>query len=88
VEGSSGEQLELFIKQAPRQQLLELPPVIFPPHQGNKKCKHCRAPHASALHRFHLKGAFDRSHPGPARAEVRRKQQKRDRERWQEEIPF
>lgn len=88
VEGTSGEQLELFVKTADKQTLAEIPPVLYPAHKGTKKCKTCRHPHSSALHRFHLAGSFDRTHPGPARAAVRRKQRERDRDRFRDEVPF
>jgi hypothetical protein len=89
VESRDGEQLELFIKAAPRAQLDEIPPVMYPAHKGTARCRHCRSPHASALHRFHLRGAFDNTHPGPGRAEIRKKERERERERWQdEEVPF
>lgn len=88
AEADQGEQLELFIKTAPRADLAALPPVVYPAHRGNRRCKICRRPHAAALHRFHLHGAFDQTHIGPARADARKKKRDRDKERWREEIPF
>lgn len=88
VEADQGEQLELFVKTSPRATLDDLPPVIYPAHKGSRKCKKCRRPHSAAVHRFHLKGSFIETHPGPARAAHRRADRAADRERWRDEIPF
>lgn len=88
VEAQDGEQLELFVKSADKQTLAELPPVMYPAHQGNKSCTHCRAPHPAALHRFHLRGSFDRSHIGQEEAAHRKRERERDQKRFKEDIPF
>ncbi len=89
VEGIAGEQLELFVKSAPRAQLDQIPPVLYPAHKGTARCRHCRSPHNSALHRFHLKGSYIETHPGPERAAVRKRERDRDRnDRWSDEVPF
>lgn len=88
VEGISGEQLALFVKTAPQQQLLELPPVMFPPHTGTRRCKTCRRPHSSHLHRFHLRGSFDKTHPGPVEAKHRKAARKDEDDRLRDEVPF
>jgi hypothetical protein len=88
VEGTAGEQLELFVMSAPRAQLDEIPPVIYPAHKGTARCKHCRSPHSSALHRFHLRGSYSSTHPGAEEARHRKKERDRDRERWSDKIPF
>lgn len=77
VENESGEQLELFVKRAPKAQLREIPPVVYPAHQGKRSCRHCRRPHSSTLHRFHLRGSFAKTHSG-----------RRDRRRITDEVPF
>lgn len=72
VELERGEQLELFVRQAPADQLEDFLPVMYPPHKGNRRCRHCRKTHSSELHRFHARGAFERTHPTPEQKRERK----------------
>lgn len=91
VESRSGEQLELFItRQATRQQLDELAPVMYPAHQGKRSCRYCKKPHPASLHRFHLRGAYTQTHPSPAakRSNKEEREEQRARLKAGSEAPF
>lgn len=87
VEADQGEQLERFIQSATARQLEQFPAIVFPPHKGNRRCRHCRKPHVSELHRFHTSGSFDRTHPTREGKRARAADRRELRGRL-EEIPF
>lgn len=88
VEILDGDQLELFVMGAPRTQLKQLPPIVYPPHSGTAKCKHCPVPHPPGQHRSHLKGSFDRTHPGAEIAALRKQRRDEQKARLVDVVPF
>jgi hypothetical protein len=82
------EQLELWVRDATRRELDSLPPVVYPAHRGRRSCRHCKRPHSAMLHRFHMGGAFEQTHIGPAKAAARKRERAEQTERMKDEVPF
>lgn len=51
-----------FARSAPLAELRKLPAIAYPPHRGSAKCLSCGHTHGRGSHRFHGRGAFDRTH--------------------------
>jgi hypothetical protein len=89
IEHEQGDELENYIRTAPAADLEELPPVAYPAHQGNRRCKLCRRPHPAEIHRFHLARAFANTHPAAAAGTFQESLFPREiKKRFKEEIPF